>query len=130
MITYNWLQMRHYSEGKPKGILEALEFITYPRIPNNRYDVVTKQLCEIDWKGNSFILNPEAILEHKNFYSNTELAEYVGLASFRNLAEYITTGQKTLSIADSPLNIETIKSNRLLTLTDGKVYFRWEETTH
>lgn len=130
MICYNWLKIYKESDRKPSQILRILDFIVYKEIPYNLNDRVAKRLSEIDWSGTSFIVNPEPILRHRRIFSDKELAEYVALASFRNLAEYKVTKQKTLNVSECPVDIESIKDNKLFSIANDKIYFRWEETNH
>lgn len=130
MIKYNWLKVMKNSEGKPRKILDLMEFITERPFPKDNYDVETKVLSKIDWSGDSFILNPEPIFQHRNVFTDKELAEYVALASFRSLAEYKVTKRKTLRTLESPVDIEPLNDNRLLTIINNEIYFKWEETTH
>jgi len=84
----------------------------------------------IDWDGDSFLLNPNAIFENRHLYEDNEIAEYVALASFRSLSEYIVTKRKTLSERDCPVDTGELHNNKLLSVHNGEIYFKWEETTH
>ncbi len=130
MVLYNWHTVYQHSQGTPSLILDILSYIINRPIPKNIYDVKIRNLQRVDWSGDSFLINPEAILNNRNHYSDKELAEYVGLASFRSLAEYKTTKLKTLPIEHSPVDVETLKTNRLLCIMNSNIYFQWEETKH
>lgn len=130
MVTYGWLTVYKQAKGYPSVILDIMEYVIERPIPKDNYDVRTKKMSNIDWSGDSFLLNPKALVANRHNFKEKELAEYVGLASFRNLAEYKTTGRKTLAVEDCPVPIESIQENRLLTIHEGQIYFKWEETTH
>lgn len=130
MVTYEWLKIFKQSQGSPSIILDILTYIVERPIPKDDYDIITKRMSKIDWSGDSFLLNPQAVIDNRHFFKEKELAEYVGLASFRNLAEYKTTGRKTLPVKECPVKLESIKDNRLLSIVNNQIYFKWEETTH
>lgn len=95
----------------------------------NRYDPTYRFSLE-DWSGDSFLVHPEKILSNRSKFKDSELAEYVALASFRSYANYKVTGKKTLPILMSPVNHNVINNNRLLTLHGEEIFFCWEEVTH
>lgn len=129
MITYNWKTVWQKSDGETSKILDIISYLTYKQIPDNIYDPVMKYV-DTDWSGLSFIVNPKPIIEHRVKMYEQELAEYVALASFRNLAEYKVTKQTTLHVLASPVDTESINNNRFLILRDNEIHFRWEEITH
>ena len=67
------------------------------------------------------MVHPEILLTQgrAQYSDKKEVAEYVGVASFRNYYEYKRTGNKTLDLIHCPVSEETIKSNRLLDIRDG-----------
>lgn len=95
----------------------------------NNYDVKLKNLAQVDWRGESFILNPKPLFVHREKFLDKELAEYVALASFRNYNEYKVTKRKTLWDWESPIAPESLQHNRLLTFANNQFYFAWEEVT-
>ena len=127
MIRYDWNKVCKASDRESARIMDIIEYITDKRIPANQYDMTTKYMQATDWSGDSFILNPEPLIEHRDDYSDKDLAEYVGLASFRNLAEYLTTKQKSLPVQNSPVRVETFKDNKLLSVENDHIHFCWEE---
>jgi len=54
------------------------------------------------------------LLEHGRGLSDKEVAEYAGVASFRNYHEYLKTKDTTLDFLMSPISEEIITKNRLL----------------
>ena len=129
MIKFNWTKIFNVSEGNPTEILNIIAYIKYKPIPKNNYDKI-KKYTKYDWDGDSYLINPQKVLSMRATLSEKQLAEYVALASFRNLADYKVTGRKTLSVYESPMLIESLKTNKLLSIDKGEIYFCWEETKH
>lgn len=75
------------------------------------------------------MLNPYELLKYAFKYTPKEVAQYIGLASFRNYSEYSVTGDKSLDLFHSPVDQDTINQNRLLRILDGRIYFYYEEDT-
>lgn len=129
MIIYNWQKVFVHSGGGASNILNIIAYITFKPIPKNNYDPI-KKYVEIDWRGDSFLLNPEEIIYNRKKFSERDLANYVALASFRSLAEYKVTKRKTLPVLECPVPLESIANNELLSIQKDQIYFLWEETTH
>lgn len=115
------------SKGNIGEIIQILRIITYKIKPKNYYDKTFK-FYKYKFGGSSFILNPKDLLEHGRGFSDKEVAEYAGVASFRNYHEYLKTKDTTLDFLMSPISEEIITKNRLLELKDGRVHFLFEET--
>lgn len=129
MIVYNWLKIFTVSGGNTSRILDIVGYLTYRPLPKNDYDPI-KQFSTVDWKGNSFLLNPEKVIYNRSRVDDTSLAEYVALASYRNLAEYEVTKRKSLFVSECPITIESLTENKLISLSDNEIFFCWEETAH
>ena len=130
MIRFNWKKVYTVAEGSSSKAVDIIHYITFKPIPKNDYDFLVKKLGLIDWVGDSFLLNPQAIFENRHLYKDKDIAEYVALASMRSLSEYLVTKRKTLSERDCPVNTKELTNNKLLTISGGEIYFKWEETTH
>jgi len=116
-------------EGNSSAIITLIAYLTYPNLPRNRWDSINRW-ANTNWHGDSFLLHPEKILSHRRSFKDTELAQYVALASFRSYAEYEATGKTSLNLALSPVGLELIDNHRLLTRLDDEIFFCWEEVTH
>ena len=128
MILYNWKSILKSSNGNVNDIITILRIITYKITPKNYYDKTFK-FYQKNYGGSSYLVHPEILLtQGRSQYSDKEVAEYVGVASFRNYYEYKRTGNKTLDLIHCPVSEETIKSNRLLDIRDGCIHFLFEET--
>ena len=129
MIFYNWAKIYSKTEGRSSEILSIIAYITFPHLPRNRYDP-TYALSQENWSGDSFLLCPEKIISNRKFFGDTELAQYVALASFRSFAEYEATGKRSLNMLLSPVSEKLIHNHRLLSRVEDEIFFRWEEVTH
>jgi hypothetical protein len=105
----------------------VLRIITFKITPKNYYDKTFK-FYEKNFHGSSFLLNPKDLLEKGRAFSDKEVAEYVGVASFRNSYEYAKTKDTTLDLIFCQVNEDIITKNRLLDIRDGKIHFKYEET--
>ena len=127
MLLFNWNEIMKVSKGDIGEIIQILRIITYKIKPKNYYDKTFK-FYKYQFGGTSFILNPKDLLEHGRALSDKEVAEYAGVASFRNYHDYVNTKDTTLDFLMSPISEEIITKNRLLELKDGRVHFLFEET--
>ena len=104
-----------------------MRIITFRITPKNYYDKTFK-FYEKNFHGSSFLVNPKDLLEKGRAFSDKEVAEYVGVASFRNSYEYAKTKDTTLDLIFCQVSEDTINQNRLLEIRDGKIHFKYEET--
>ena len=127
MLLFNWNEIMKVSKGDIGEIIQILRIITY-KIKAKNYYYKTFKFYKYQFGGTSYILNPKDLLEHGRALSDKEVAEYAGVASFRNYHEYLKTKDTTLDFLMSPISEEIITKNRLLELKDGRVHFLFEET--
>jgi hypothetical protein len=77
--------------------------------------------------GSSFLLNAFSLFNDKS----TDVifkAQYIRLAGRRNYANYKHYGIKYLDLSFfSDIDLNAIKHNPLLTITNNKIYFKYEE---
>ena len=126
---YNWKKIVKASNGSVADIITILRIITYKITPKNYYDRTFK-FYEKNFGGSSFLINPDELLTvGRAQYSDKEVAEYVGIASFRNYHEYVKNLDTTLDLIFCKVNEDIIKQNRLLDIRDGFIHFKFEETT-
>jgi hypothetical protein len=97
-------------------------------VPKNRFDPLYHFYIR-DLSGKSFLVNLPQLLEEDFFYKPKEIAEYVALASFRNYSYYATTGDTSLDLLHSPVRQDIIINNRLLSIENDRVRFKYEEVT-
>jgi hypothetical protein len=127
MLLFDWNKIMRISKGNVGNIIQILRIITYKIQPKNYYDKTFK-FYKYKFGGSSYILNPKDLLERGRAFSDREVVEYAGVASFRNYHEYVNTKDTTLDFLMSPISEGIINNNRLLELKDGRVHFMFEET--
>ena len=127
MIYFDWKKILEATNGNVANIITIMRIITFKITPKNYYDKTFK-FYEKNFHGSSFLLNPKDLLEKGRAFSDKEVAEYVGVASFRNSYEYVKTKDTTLDLIFCQVSEDTINQNRLLEIRDGKVHFKYEET--
>lgn len=92
--------------------------------PKNARDLV-KPLNKI--VGTSFLLNAKSLFEDKT----TDIAykaQYIRLAGRRDYLLYKLYGYKHLDLSYFlDINVKIIQHNPLLTITENKIYFKYEE---
>ena len=127
MIYFDWKKILKATNGNVGDIITIMRIITFKIQPKNYYDKTFK-FYEKNFHGSSFLVNPKDLLEKGRAFSDKEVAEYVGVASFRNSYEYAKTKDTTLDLMFCQVSEDTINQNRLLEIRDGKVHFKYEET--
>ena len=128
MLLYNWKKIKKESNGNVKDILTILHILTYKLPPVNRHDRIYK-FWQKSFHGHSFLLNPEPLFIQRRRYSDSEIAQYAGIASLRNYYEYQNTKDTTLDLFLFTGNQDIIESNRLLWIEGDSIHFKFEEIT-
>ena len=126
MLRYDWKKICKYAGNSSSRVVIILKAMIHPVMPKNRFDPIYRYYY-MDFTGLSFLINPYSLLASRGKYTDKEIADYLGLASFRNLAEYKLTGKLTLDLSHSPLGKDAINKNRLLHLEDNNIYFLFED---
>lgn len=127
MVFFDWAKIYRKTGGSSKRIMLVLKSLIMQGLPYSRHDPVYSYYYD-DFTGNSFLLDPYALWENKHKFTSKEVAEYVGLASYRSYAYYCATKDATLELFHSPLSEETIKKNRLLRIDNDRVHFLYEKS--
>ena len=127
MLLFNWNEILKRSKGNVLDTITILRIITFKLTPKNYNDRVFK-FYEHYYGGQSFLLNPEKLLNDGRSYSDKEVVEYAGVASFRNYFEYQQTKDSTLDLLMLPISEDIITKNRLLDIKNGRIHFMFEET--
>ena len=127
MLLFNWNEILKRSKGNDLDTITILRIITFKLTPKNYNDRVFK-FYEHYYGGQSFLLNPEKLLNAGRSYSDKEVVEYAGVASFRNYFEYQQTKDSTLDLLMLPISEDIITKNRLLDIKNGRIHFMFEET--
>lgn len=80
----------------------------------------------VSLKGESFILNPEPLFSTK--VDSGYVVQYIKLAAKRDYGLYKHYGTKSLLLSYYPdINLEAIKTNPLLVITDSEIHFLYED---
>lgn len=127
MVFYSWRKMYRKSGGSSKRIILILRSMIQQNMPQGLYDPIYKYYYD-DFSGESFLLNPHNLFYNEFRYRPKEIAQYIGLASFRNYANYCATRDATLDLLHSPVSEDTIKSNRLLNIVGDRIHFAYEKS--
>jgi len=128
ILLYSWKKLLKEGGHSSKRLLTLFEYLVFKRLPKNRFDP-TYQFMGKSFSGDSFLVQPELLILNRNKWRDKELADYIGLASFRNLAEYRLTKKVTLDLAHSPVGKDIINNNRLLRIADDEIHFLYEDYT-
>ena len=128
MIRYSLQRILRKAGRSSKRIVLAFRAANTTRVPDNRFDPLYA-FCHTDFKGQSFICNPHELLYNSFRWTYKEVAQYIILASYRNFADYLVTGDKSLSLDHVSVSEATIKQNRLLSIDKNRIYFYYEEVT-
>ena len=126
MLLYDWNKIFYKTEGDVYDIYLVLKMLTYKEIPDNKYDKIFKY-SEVDFKGESFILHPDVLLFNRYKHSYREIAQYLGLASLRPLADYTATGKLTLDLFSVDIDSTVIEESSLLRVEGDQIHFLYEE---
>ena len=127
MLLYDWKKIKKESDGNVKDIMTILHILTYKLPPVNRHDRIFK-FWQKSFHGDSFLVNPEPLFIQRRRYSDSEIAQYAGIASLRNYYEYQKTKDTTLDFLYFGRE-DIIESNRLLWLEGDRIHFKFEEIT-
>ena len=96
------------------------------QVTDKNFKDKTFKFYQHNYGGKSFLLNPETLLTTGRSFSDKEVAEYVGVASFRSYPDFVQRKDSTLDLLYLPISEDTINKNRLLRIEDGKVHFLYE----
>lgn len=130
MIKFSWKKINNKFGWNAHDVLQYFYIKQNIKIPPflnrkipKRVKIETSKSYPL---GPCFILNIDEVLENTE-YPN-DLYIYLELASMRNRFDYSIRGQTTLPLLFVPEYLtEIIHINRLLTIKDEKVYFKYEQ---
>jgi hypothetical protein len=103
------------SKGKLKDTLRIL------------YEIETGKYKSLKYRS-SYLLNYRALVENRDNATESEILVYLHLTSLRSIHEYMTRKATTLPIelASVYYSIEALKRNRLLTVNNNSIQFKYE----
>ena len=130
MLLFNWKKVFNFANAEPYGCYQIIKMMTYKEVPVNKYDPIYKFYGH-NFHGDSFLVHPESLIYNAYKYYWREIGVYLSLASARNMADYVATGDTTMNLYKTNLGdivLESIKDNRLLRLEDEIIlHFLYEE---
>ena len=128
MFLFSWKKIYKNSGGSVDAIYLIFKMLVRGEVPKNKYDPIYKYYNK-DYTGQSFIKDPEDLLENAFKYKKKEVVEYLELASYRSYTDYIMYSTITLDVINSPLPLHKLKNNRLLYLNpSNQIEFRFEKS--
>lgn len=130
MFLYNWKNIYNYTDGRVGDIVTIFSMLYWKSVPRNKFDPIFRFYpYKNQFIGNSFLLHPDVLAHNPLRASDREIAEYLALAALRPLADYFVSGTTTLDLFEVPLDLNTLKNNRLLRIDyeNNKLVFVYEE---
>lgn len=122
-LFYNWPKIKKHSNGNVqtiRTIYESMMETDRPALGRRKYD-------SMDFSGDSFFLKPDWLLWAFQNANQVHAANCLFLASRRNYAEYLLTGDATLPIKYVNIPIEQLKLNSLIEIRDNNIHFILEK---
>jgi len=95
-------------------------------LPSNRKDTVYNYM-QYNFVGNSFAVDLKPLFFEAKNYTAQERIEYLSLLSYRSFAIYMHDQIVTLDLSHANVGQDAINNNRLLTLIDDKIHFKYED---
>lgn len=118
MLFFNYDNLVKEANYNPFKVVEILELYRLGRIL--KYNLKNKL------KGNSFLLNPEPILNDKSV-DILYIYQYIQLAARRDYALYSLYGLTSLPLSHYPeIRLDSLRTNPLLNVTKSQINFKYE----
>ena len=131
MLIFNWSRIYRAAEGNPVEIVRIIRMLSNRYIPKHDKDPMYKYHSKNFRDGRNFLIHADLLIYNEALYTHRDIAIYVGLASFRTLADWCTTGKTTLNVLQAPLELDNlldiVNSNPLLGLDGMEVSFLYED---
>jgi hypothetical protein len=119
-LFFNLENLDKEAGGDYRRYVELLYRKFYNKLPTKRSKPV-----KLNLNGTSFILNPAPLFLEK--IDIAYLIQYIKLAGMRDYTLYKQYGVTSLPLSYFPdVNIDNIKHNPLLTITEDSIFFRHE----
>ena len=122
MLLYSWSKILDKADSI-SDIIKIMYGLTWPKPYRSKFHKQLFTLENNDYEGHSFLLDPNRLLGDSNS-SNLEKVNYIHLASKRNLAKFLLTGEKRL---DCRLVKVLPTENHLLTIENNYISFAYEQ---
>lgn len=109
IVFFDWDKIFKHTGGVATRILDIMED------PRKR----------VKFTGKSFITGLEPIISYR-FYSYKHRADYIGLCSLRNWADYYMFNDSTLDRRFTNMTDDALRENPLVSLEGGRIKLKWE----
>jgi len=125
ILFFNLSVLEAETLGNPRQMVEKLRlFYTKKQMPKNSYSKI-KPIRNLI--GNSYLINPNGF-----FSDNTTdiiyKSQYIQLAGRRDYSAYKLYNVRYLDLSYfKDIDLDKIKTNPLITITQNKIYFKYEE---
>lgn len=126
MLLYDWKKIVRHSGGDPNRVILIIRSMMLTSMPQSRKDPLYRYYYK-DFSGQSFLNGAGRLISNAYKYSPKEVADYIGLASFRNTGEFLQNNKLTLDLAHSPMGKDALTQNRLLRIEDKDIHFIYED---
>jgi hypothetical protein len=126
MTLFNWKKIVNKTQGRAKDIFAIMHWMTFMSLPSNRKDTVYNYM-QYNFVGNSFAVDLKPLFFEAKNYTAQERIEYLSLLSYRSFAIYMHDQIVTLDLSHANVGQDAINNNRLLTLIDDKIHFKYED---
>ena len=123
---FNLENLEKESGDNPTKFLDTFETFLYKKLPSKRKGV---KRIKLNLHGSSFIINPEPLItKAKKSIDIAYIIQYIKLAGKRDYSHYKYYNSKSLQLSYFPdINMQAIKTNPLLKITDTEIFFLYEE---
>jgi len=125
ILFFNLSVLEAETLGNPRQMVEKLRlFYTKKQMPKNSYSKV-KPIRNL--VGNSYLINPDGFF-NDNITDIIYKSQYIQLAGRRDYSAYKLYNVTYLDLSYfKDIALDNIKTNPLITITQNKIYFKYEE---
>ena len=134
MIKYNWDNIKKYTKNNPALILEYFKYVyvlqgeMYDYIQSHKY---ARDIVNAKGDKSSYIINIVDLIRNDEKATDMEQYVYIDLASKRDAFSLFNSKGRKRSLQlwelGEDYDVNKLEINRLLTISDKKIYFIYEE---
>lgn len=123
MIKFNWQVLNKACRGDCRLIVEF-----FRKIAKKEPIVKLQHQTALRAKNKfSYLRDPLSLVNNEANATNSEICMYIYLASLRNFGDYYVSNTTALHVDYCDIKVELLGSNRLLTIEDNYIHFKYEE---
>lgn len=125
LLLFNLNTLEQETECDPEKLVKTLElYYNKKTIPKTRYAKI-KPIANL--VGNSFLLHADRLFADRSTDIGFK-AQYIRLAGRRDYYQFKYYSVTYLDLSYfADINLPALKNNPLLTITENKIYFKYEE---